>query len=248
MSIRIMSAVWQLSEYRNGKRLVLLALADWANDDGVCWPKMPTIAEKAGITERGASGIMRQLVSDGVIEILDAGGGRGHSRRYRIRLPKKGEAGSSFTPTKDEGGSRKRMKVEARKDERGDITIRKNHHEPPEKQPPPALRIFVLPEWVPVGPWNAFLDMRKKSRASPTPYAVEKLVLKLGKLRDEGYDLTEILDNSTMNSWKGFVKPNQNGDRNGKSIPARTQQNSAALRGFHDYEARKNREPSHGNC
>ena len=142
-----MSAVWQFSSYRNEKLLVLLALSDWANEDGVCWPAMPAIAEKARVTERGASGIIQQLVSDGVVEILDGGRGRGRVRRYRIRPPTKGEAASpfisgkdepasSFIGVKDERGSSKKMKVEALKDEAGDIAIRKNHQEPPEKQPP----------------------------------------------------------------------------------------------------------------
>lgn len=240
-----MSAVWQLSEYRNEKRLVLLALADWANDDGVCWPKMPAIAEKAGITERGASGIMRQLVRDGVVEILDEGGGRGHSRRYRIHLPKKDEPASSFTPAKDEGGSKKRMKVEAVKDEGGDITIRKNHQEPPEKQPPP-----VLPPWVPVESWNGFTEMRRRINKPLTPSGQKLIIGKLSGFRDSGFDPTEILDNSTMNNWLGVYEPRPNGEnRNGQlAIPARTRQNSEALRIFHDYEARKNREPNHGNC
>jgi hypothetical protein len=151
-----MSAVWQFSPYRNEKLLVLLALSDWAGEDGVCWPAMPAIAEKARITERGASGIVQQLVSDGVIEILTGGRGRGLVRRYRIHAPTKGEPASSFISGKDEPaspfvrgkdepGSSKKMKLAAGKDEAGDIAIRKNHQEPPEKQPSTTTAAPPLP-------------------------------------------------------------------------------------------------------
>src|ERR1039458_9336237 len=201
MSIRIMSAMWKFSSYRTEKLLVLLALADCADEkSGECWPSIPHIAEKARITERGASGIMQHFIKAGVVELVDAGGGRGHSRRYRIKGEAhsgfdflKGEAGSSFTAIKDERGSSKRMKVEALKGERGDIAIRMNRQEPSVKQPSGASA-FCLPDWIPVEPWNAFLEMRKKQRASPTPYATEKLVKKLENLRDDGCDLTEVLD------------------------------------------------------
>ena len=162
-----MSAVWQLSEYSKEKLLVLLALADWANDDGVCWPSMLLIAEKARITERGAKGIMHQLISDGVVEVLDAGGGRGNVPRYRVLPPVKGEPASPFMPNepatsqavKGEPASpfmaservnveAQRVNVEAVKGEPDDIAIRKNRQEPPINQPPLSTAGAALKAWL----------------------------------------------------------------------------------------------------
>lgn len=42
-----MTAVWRTDIGPATKRLVLLALADAANDDGVCWPSMAHVARKA---------------------------------------------------------------------------------------------------------------------------------------------------------------------------------------------------------
>lgn len=52
MSIKLMSLVWEL-DLPPGEKLVLLALADQANDHGVqCWPSVATIAHRSGQGER----------------------------------------------------------------------------------------------------------------------------------------------------------------------------------------------------
>lgn len=52
MSIKLMSLVWEL-DLPPGEKLVLLALADQANDAGVqCWPSVATIAKRSGQGER----------------------------------------------------------------------------------------------------------------------------------------------------------------------------------------------------
>jgi hypothetical protein len=83
MSIRVMSWVWDCGPEKGSDLLVLLALADFANDEGECWPSMASIARKARMTERGAQKIARRLKEDGFLEIT-TGGGRHGCNRYRI--------------------------------------------------------------------------------------------------------------------------------------------------------------------
>jgi hypothetical protein len=66
--------------------LVLLALADWANEEGVCWPSLPTIAKKARLGTRQVNNILRRLLADKVISIEKEGGGRGIVNHYRLHL------------------------------------------------------------------------------------------------------------------------------------------------------------------
>jgi len=49
------------------KKLILLTLADFANQDGVCWPSMTTIAKRANIDERTARRLIRELESEGAV-------------------------------------------------------------------------------------------------------------------------------------------------------------------------------------
>lgn len=80
-----MSLVWERAPYSGGSLLVLLALADWANDDGLCWPSIQRLADKTRIDRRSAQRIIRQLEKDGFIKI-DEGGGRAKQHRYFIQL------------------------------------------------------------------------------------------------------------------------------------------------------------------
>lgn len=80
-----MSLVWERAPYTAGSLLVLLALADWSNDEGVSWPSIPKIAAKTRLERRSIQYIIRQLKKDGSIEI-EEGRGRGHQHRYTVNV------------------------------------------------------------------------------------------------------------------------------------------------------------------
>jgi hypothetical protein len=77
MSIRIMSAIWENGPESQGQLLVMLALSDYANDTGACWPSIASIARKARMTTRGTQKIIRQLEADGWLEIVTGNGRHG---------------------------------------------------------------------------------------------------------------------------------------------------------------------------
>jgi hypothetical protein len=85
MSVRVMTWVWQNGPTDPTERLILLALADHANDQGECYPSMAGIAAKASVTERGARGIMRRLEAGGWVS-TKVGGGRGGKSNYRVLM------------------------------------------------------------------------------------------------------------------------------------------------------------------
>jgi DnaD/phage-associated family protein len=85
MSIKHMSIVWDSSSHSGNALLVLLAIADHANDEGICWPSISTIAKKARISERQTKRIIQDLADSGEIEIVKRGDGRGHSTIYKLK-------------------------------------------------------------------------------------------------------------------------------------------------------------------
>ncbi len=97
-----MSWVWENGPRDGTDALVLLALADFADDAGRCYPSMRTIANKARMTERGAQKVIRRLEAAGWVSV-STGNGRHGCNQYRIEA-KKGEHGTGFkgekTPNK----------------------------------------------------------------------------------------------------------------------------------------------------
>lgn len=68
MSVKIMSFVWDNMELKGNNKLVMLCLADFANDEGYCYPSIETIARKSGIAESTTKGVIKRLVEDGILQ------------------------------------------------------------------------------------------------------------------------------------------------------------------------------------
>ena len=84
---------------------MLLALADHARDDGLCWPSIRTIAAKARIEERSAQRILRRLIEKGLVELVSQGGcieGHNVPNHYRV---KGGDAASPHGLTESHPGA-----------------------------------------------------------------------------------------------------------------------------------------------
>lgn len=67
MSIRMTAAIWDLDQADVPQKLVLLALADWADDDGRCCFTAKGLAAKIRLGTRKAQSILRELEREGVL-------------------------------------------------------------------------------------------------------------------------------------------------------------------------------------
>jgi len=68
MSISLMTDVWRLP-LQATRKMVLLALADNANDEGTdCWPSVGKLVEKCSMSERAVQGHLAALEEDGYIK------------------------------------------------------------------------------------------------------------------------------------------------------------------------------------
>jgi hypothetical protein len=86
MSIKYMTKVWDSGRWSGSDLVMMLALADFANDNGYCWPSVPTLAQKCRTTERQAQRILHRLMDEDApgIERARTGNGAGHSSMYCI--------------------------------------------------------------------------------------------------------------------------------------------------------------------
>ena len=79
-----MSQVWKHSKHAGGSLLVLLALADFANDEGICYPAQKTLAKKSRLSGRQVRRTVGEIVGSGELAIVRAGRGRGLKTVYRV--------------------------------------------------------------------------------------------------------------------------------------------------------------------
>lgn len=84
VSVRVISWIFENSDTKGTDRLVLLAIADSADDDGSnAWPALDTIARKAGIGHRGAQQAVARLRERGLIRVEKQAGGPADMRADR---------------------------------------------------------------------------------------------------------------------------------------------------------------------
>ena len=66
MSVKLMSAAWDMS-LPMGQKMLLLALCDHANDDGVCYPSQEKLAQKCSMGERTVISHIQWLERHGIV-------------------------------------------------------------------------------------------------------------------------------------------------------------------------------------
>jgi len=96
MSNKLMVQVWAESRQSHAKLLIMLGLADQANDDGVCWPAYKSIAMRARIHFRTARRYIDEMCAEDRPEISKrprfTDTGRKTSNYYQINCENLGSA------------------------------------------------------------------------------------------------------------------------------------------------------------
>ena len=78
-----MSAIFESTTLAPTERLVMLALADHADDSGRCYPGITRLTQRTGLSERAIQTNIRKLTLAGFIRI-ESGGGKGKTNLYFI--------------------------------------------------------------------------------------------------------------------------------------------------------------------
>jgi hypothetical protein len=87
VSIAAMNWAWQ-QQLPPTPKLILMALADAANDQGICWPSVSTVATKCCVSTRTVRRVLQELGDRGLLvsEQRYRKDGSCSSNRYRLRL------------------------------------------------------------------------------------------------------------------------------------------------------------------
>jgi Helix-turn-helix domain len=84
MSIRVQSKVWEHSKFDGTALNLLLAIADFADDDGFAYPSIETLAKKIRRKERRTQSLIRQLEIAGELETRLGEGPKG-TNLFRVK-------------------------------------------------------------------------------------------------------------------------------------------------------------------
>lgn len=230
-----MRAAWAADLPSGSDKLVLLALADFANEKGEAWPSVPTLSVKCSRGETAVREAIHRLAGAGHITRVDRAGQSAMMLVHPLAPPPETR---SPTPPDFQGGSEigrgSEIDTPTPPETRtpplpisgGDPSLfpNPNPQEPPitpqsESPKTRARDAPTVPDWVPADAWNGFVDMRKKAKAPLTDRAVQLAIADLEKLRDEGHPPGAVLDQSTSRGWKGLfpLKDNRHGQQGSRS-------------------------------
>lgn len=199
MSIKLMTAVWAREDLTSTQKLVLLALADWSNDEGLSWPSIDQLMKKSSLKKRAVQITIRSLEESGFVRREEV---TGKGNRYWIILPvHQMHPCTTFT------------------------TPVHQMHPTPASNAPNTSEIHQLttkdikrelPGWMPEDAWDGWLEMRKAKRKPMTTRAWNRAIARLEAMLVCGQDIAEVLDRSTMNGWTDLYEIKER--NNGKAI------------------------------
>ncbi len=85
MSIHLIDQVWKTPCESHAVKLLLIALADVANDEGFCWPGLNTLARKCDLSRQGVIDQIEKLEKSGFLIVNRQ---HGSTNQYQIVLEK----------------------------------------------------------------------------------------------------------------------------------------------------------------
>ena len=207
MSIRIMTLAWQTTTTTHTEKLVLLALADNANDAGECWPSISTIAKKCSLSRQG---VLNQILKLEKAKILKSARVHGRVNRYTLNIKPVNAIDQSTPLTSQPSGPLPVNTVDHYQSTplTGLVyAVDTNRHKPsiePSIEPSSDLELaFDDPEFVEA--WSDWKQHREEKRKPLTPTSIK---MQLKTLKALGLDRAiRAIDFSIEKGYTGIFEP-----------------------------------------
>jgi len=207
-----MNAVWA-HPFQSTRKLVALSLADQANDSGECYPSIPMIAERCGLSERAVHIALNDLEREGMFSRV--------TRSGRSTLYKLSDPCTWCTPSGTPAPRAPLNDVHPTPERRAPLPLN-DVHPTPERRAPITTTTeakakakekrapLALPSWLPVAAWDGFVAYRKR-RGGWTDGAAKFSLRTLTKLHEQGHDPVALLEMAEERGWSGIFPPREFG-------------------------------------
>jgi hypothetical protein len=212
MSITLMTAAWK-SNCSSGKKIVLLALCDNANDQGECFPSISMLSEKCSMSERSVFNHIADLEKSGAIWRENRVGRSTiyHLDPCKFCTPANSAPLQPLHPTPANSAPPPLQILHPTPADSAPITINEPSIEPSGNHQKKKREVhpFELPDWIPAETWAAFMMARKAKKAASTDFALGLILKDLTKFKNSGHDPADILERSIRGGWSDVYEPKQ---------------------------------------
>lgn len=226
MSIRIMSQVWNMEIDDSTAKLTLMALADFSDDEGYCYPSYEVLAKKISKSKRTAIRAVEKLTELGFLqkEKRELNDGTSRTNLYKIvsenervtqtppMMTNGKEAVTSMTSHSDTDDTRVVTNVSLHSDKgvtpiniTTNRTVSRTIKEPSINPLPP--KGVSLPDFIDPKLWQEYLAYKKERREKLSTKGIEMKFSEWAKWDAEGIDVNECLREAMRNEWQGVFKP-----------------------------------------
>lgn len=216
MSIAVSKAVWERSKARAGDLLVLLRIAEFADDSGRAFPSIARLAEECRMDRSNVKRHIARLRAMGELSVGDQDGPRG-TNTYRISLAQGGAklppgAGSPPGAEMGEGGREIAPQGGAKSHPEPSLNRQGTANKPPlppkggkrrPREPLPPLP-HPGPEFAEA--WERWLRYRRELHKPLAPSTVRAQLADLAAFSCA--DAIASIDQSIRKGWSGLFKPN----------------------------------------
>ena len=207
-----MSQVWNMEIDDSTTKLTLMALADFSDDEGYCYPSYEVLAKKISKSKRTAIRAVEKLTELGFLqkEKRELKDGTSSANLYKILSEKERVTSmtlpsdtddtprvTSMTPCSDKGVTPINITTNR--------TVSRTINEPSINPLPP--KGILLPDFIDPNLWQEYLAYKKERREKLTQKGIEMKFSEWAKWANEGIDVNECLREAMRNEWQGVFKP-----------------------------------------
>lgn len=214
MSMILMAKAMSITVGNPLRKLVLIKLADNANDKGECWPSYQHIADQCEISKRSVMRHIDDLCEAGFLRKEYRPGPKGNSSNiYHLSLDSDRKSPEVVTESHHPSDRESPPPSDTESPRTSHSFEPVNEPNNPPKSPKGESSKFEplsipIPDWLDPKAWREWVQYRKVSKKPiKTEITVTKAFGVLKDCLDSGHDPVEIINTSIANGYQGLFKP-----------------------------------------
>ena len=221
-----MSQVWNMEIEDSTTKLTLMALADFSDDEGYCYPSYEVLAKKISKSKRTAIRAVEKLTELGFLqkEKRKLKDGTSSANLYKIlsendrvtqthpRVTNEKERVTSMTLPSDTYDTPRVTSMSPCSDKgvtpiniTTNRTVSRTIKEPSINPLPP--KGVSLPDFIDPNLWQEYLTYKKERREKLSSKGIEMKFSEWAKWANEGIDVNACIREAMANEWQGVFKP-----------------------------------------